>query len=69
MRPRTKAIGCGYDGKGGENCGIAHLGDRFDGDFTHRSPVILRVPEMADHVLNHNNRVVYKNADAEDQGE
>src|SRR6266702_1786465 len=56
-------------GEGSQNGRVAHLGDRFDCDFTHRPAVAFREPEVPHHVLNDNDGVVYENADAEDQSE
>ncbi len=56
-------------GEGGQNGGVAHLGHRFHRDRAHRPAMILRKPEVAHHVLDHDDGVVHKNADGEDQGE
>src|ERR1035441_2944895 len=56
-------------GEGGQNSGITHLGDRFDRDFTHRSAVVLRKPEVAHHVLDDNDGVIDENAYTKNQSE
>ena len=59
----------GNHGEGGQNGGIAHFGDRFDRDFAHRPAMILREPEVTHHVLDDDDGVIDKNADARKSGQ
>ncbi len=58
---------CRNHGEGGQNGWIAHLGNCFDRDFAHRPTMILRQSEVAHHVFDHDNGIIHKNADRENQ--
>ena len=55
--------------EGGQDGRVAYFGDRFHRDFAHRPAVALREAEVPHHVLDDDDGVVHKDADAEDQGE
>ena len=49
--------------------GIAYFIDRFHGHPGERATAILRQPEVADDIFDHNDGIIDENADGEDQSE
>lgn len=54
---------CRDYGESGQNNGITHLGDRYDGDLTRRPAVVLQKPEVTRHIFDNSDSVIEENTD------